>query len=416
VDDDPSVIALLKRALEAEGLEVVTASSRAQADAEIERGLPEGVIVDIVLADGSGYELVERIRARPGGEILPVLVISRLGDFLDKVEAIHCGADGYFEKPLDWEGLVHRLRLLLGRHDQESGKVLVVEDEVSQAGFLRAVLESAGYVVKICADPKRFETELISFGPDLVTMDIHLPGILGYDLVRFVRQDPRYATLPIIALTTETQTEARVKVARSGGDEYLSKPVQPNLLLSVVAARIERARVLNSLLDRDGLTGLLTHTAFLERLKNVVSTRSRGDKRSAILVMLDLDHFKRVNDVYGHPVGDRVLVALATLLRRRLRGSDTIGRYGGEEFVLLLEGLGEEEVLRLLGRLREEFADLTHQAGERTFQVTFSAGLAFLRAEETVDGWKDRADKALYVAKGAGRNRVATAPAAPSLQ
>jgi DNA-binding response OmpR family regulator len=190
VDDDPEVCALLRRALEPEGFHVTCAHSRAEAESLLKEKLPDGLIVDILLADGSGYALVEQLRSRPGGESPVVLVISLRGDFLDKVEAIHCGADGYFEKPLDWEGLVRRLRLLLGRNAQDVPRILCVEDDPLQAVFVRAVLESAGYAVRVCDDPKRFESELVAFDPDLVTMDIVLPGMSGYDLVRSCARNP----------------------------------------------------------------------------------------------------------------------------------------------------------------------------------------------------------------------------------
>jgi diguanylate cyclase (GGDEF)-like protein len=129
--------------------------------------------------------------------------------------------------------------------------------------------------------------------------------------------------------------------------------------------------------------------------------------------MIDLDHFKSINDRFGHPVGDRVLAALAALLRRRLRQSDTIGRYGGEEFAVLLEGLPEDEVVRLIARVLEEFRALDLEAaGQPPFRATFSAGVAMLRPGMDLDEWKKAADDALYAAKHAGRNRVLAAPAA----
>src|SRR5262249_26240012 len=160
-------------------------------------------------------------------------------------------------------------------------------------------------------------------------------------------------------------------------DDYLVKPVAPGLLLSTVATHVERYRFLRNLLNRDGLTNLLTHTAFMERAQSVIARARRSPERPAALVLLDLDNFTTVNDTYGHPVGDRVLVAVASLLNRRARQSDTVGRYGGEEFALLLEDLREEDVMKLLTRLREEFATVEHPAAQgQMFRVTFSAGVS----------------------------------------
>jgi diguanylate cyclase (GGDEF)-like protein len=235
--------------------------------------------------------------------------------------------------------------------------------------------------------------------------------VTGYDLVRYLRQDERYATLPVLFLTTEREVHARIETARAGGDDHLVKPVSPGLLLSTVAARVERARFVKSLLDRDGLTRLLTHTAFLERARSAVSLKSRNPGRNSAWVMLDLDNFKDVNDRFGHPVGDRVLAALAALLRRRLRQSDTIGRYGGEEFAILINDLQEAQVVRLVSRVLGEFAAMDHSAADGAhFRASFSAGVAMLAPKAMdLDRWRKAADDALYEAKNAGRGRVVSA-------
>ena len=201
--------------------------------------------------------------------------------------------------------------------------------------------------------------------------------------------------------------EARIEAARSGGDEHLTKPVHPALLASAVGARVERARLLRTLLYRDGLTRLLTHASFMEQVQLAVDRRHRGSLGSASLVMLDVDHFKLVNDTHGHQAGDRVLVALSSLLRRHLRRTDTIGRYGGEEFGILLDQIDEQATSRLVQRLLDEFRvqDHTSPAGA-VFRCTFSAGVAALSNGMDRHRWMDAADATLYRAKHAGRDRV----------
>ncbi len=414
VDDDPAVLDFLVRRVEQEGMAARRATTKGEAARAIESRLPDGLITDVRLADGFGYELVEFLRARPQGETPAVLIVSVLTGFLDKVEAMHCGADGFFEKPVDWEALMRRLLHLLDRNRRESGRVLAVEDDPQQAAFVRAVLSSAGYEVHVCDDPRHFEMDLGSFRPDLVLMDVVLPGLSGYDLARYLRQQERHATLPILFLTTEGQIDARIEGARAGGDDYLVKPTPPALLLTAVTARIERARFVKSLLGRDGLTRLLNHTTFLERAASVLASARRDGSRSLAWAMIDVDHFKSVNDRYGHPTGDRVLTSLAALLRRRLRQSDTIGRYGGEEFAVLLDDLSQAEAVRLLERLLAEFAAQAHHAPEGSaFHVTFSAGIAMLDCTTMdLNAWRGAADAALYAAKGAGRNRVTAGPTA----
>lgn len=407
VDSDRDVSDIMGRMIEREGMAVSYFATKTQAMQALETEMPDGVIIDIHLQDGTSYELVERIRAMPGGDSPAVLMISPSAGFLDKVEVIRCGADGYFEKPLDWEALMRRLQHLLERNQKEATRILSMEDDPDQASFLSAVLESAGYEVRVCAEPKRFESELVAFRPDLVLMDILLPDISGYELARYIRQDEKYATLPILFLTTQSQMEAKIRTVKAGGDDYLEKPVSAGLLLSAVAARVERARFLQSLLERDGLTRLLTHTAFLERAKAIVAIKDRDQQRAYAMAMVDLDRFKSINDTYGHLTGDRVLASLSALLRRRLRQSDIIGRYGGEEFAVIIDDLREEEAVRLLRRLLEEFSSIEHRAADgKGFRATFSAGISMLENGQTLEQWRLEADKMLYAAKAAGRNCI----------
>jgi len=408
VTADAGVRGQLLPLLEAEGLSVSEAASLKDARAALadERALPSAVVVDVDLPDGSGHELIVEIRRLSAGDGVAVVVMSPRSGFLDKVEAITSGADGYFEKPVDWKALLRRLQHLLESSRPAPSKVLSVEDDPEQAAYVKAILESAGHTVFVCGDPAQFDAMLRQHTPDLVLMDILLPGVTGYDLVRYLRQDERYATLPVLFLTTEGQLQSRYHTARVGGDDHLVKPVVAPLLLSTVAARIERSRFVRQLLSRDGLTRLLTHTAFIEAAQ-VLHARHQEDRRPLAWVMIDVDHFKSVNDRFGHPVGDRVLASLAALLRRRLRQSDRVGRYGGEEFATLIEELPEAEVVRLVERLLAEFGAMEHHAADgQAFHTTFSAGVAMLTPGMSLDAWKKAADDALYAAKSGGRNRV----------
>ena len=413
VTADAEARAQLFPALKAEGHALCAAASLAEAQRCLLENMPAAVVVDAELPDGSGHELIGEVRRVHGGEAVAVIVVSPRATFLDKVEAITSGADGYFEKPVDWTALLRRLQHLLESSRPQPSRILSVEDDPEQAAYVKAILESAGHTVYVCADPSQFDNMLREHAPDLVLMDILLPGVTGYDLVRYLRQDERYATLPVLFLTTEGQLQSRYRTARVGGDDHLVKPVVAPLLLSTVAARIERSRFVRQLLSRDGLTRLLTHTAFIEAAQALHARYQESRERPMAWVMIDVDHFKSVNDRFGHPVGDRVLAALAALLRRRLRQSDRVGRYGGEEFATLIEDLPEHEVVRLVERLLAEFGAMEHHAADgEVFRSTFSAGVAMLRPGMTLDEWKKAADDALYAAKKGGRNRVMASSAA----
>jgi diguanylate cyclase (GGDEF)-like protein len=426
VDEDLGVQQRLTQLLAHDGItRVRTARSCAEARTELDRALPDGAIVDHVLPDGEGSDVVRDLRRREaalrasgplGDEELtlarraPVIILS-LDDFLDNAEALRAGADACFERPTDndWEAIVRKLQQFFDRDAGERPRVLVVEDDSHQSRIVLKVLTVAGYEVRVCDAPRQFDDVLSEFRPDLILMDIDLPEVSGFDLAKYVRQDDQYITLPIVFLSSQSDERARLEAVRAGGDAHLVKPVKPEALIAIVAARLERARLLKSLLNRDGLTRLLTHSSFMEQAQGVVA-KKRRERGVAALAMIDIDHFKSINDTYGHPAGDRVLVSLATLLRKALRRSDIVGRYGGEEFGLLLDDVAEREATGLLMRLLHEFSTREHRAPDgSTFRVTFSAGVASLDpASMDLQRWIEAADASLYVAKRSGRNRVVT--------
>jgi diguanylate cyclase (GGDEF)-like protein len=192
---------------------------------------------------------------------------------------------------------------------------------------------------------------------------------------------------------------------QQGGDDFLSKPVTAQGLIASVRQRAQRHRVLRTHMEHDGLTGLLNHSALKERL---VLELARAERLASplALVMIDLDHFKQVNDSHGHAAGDRVLRALARLLRDRLRRTDIIGRYGGEEFGALLPDTDAATATQVVEKLRAAFAAIEHGAGEQRFRVTLSAGIAASPPIKDSETLAAAADAALYRSKLDGRNRV----------
>lgn len=289
--------------------------------------------------------------------------------------------------------------------------VLALQDDLRQADWLGQILENEGYDFVQCDTVRAFDDALRSSRPDLVLLDAEAAGAGGYELARTLRASSASAALPIVFLASRADESSRVRALVSGADDYLTKPVSSDLLLSAIAGRITRARALRNSLERDGVTGLLTRTAFLDRLGAVAARLDRERGSHAALAVIDLDHFKQVNDRYGHPTGDAVLRSLAEVFRKELRRSDFAGRYGGEEFFVLLEGPEATDAVHVCERLLEHFRSVVHTApGGARFTATFSAGLApHSLARGNVNRWLAAADRGVYAAKAAGRNRVFTA-------
>jgi diguanylate cyclase (GGDEF)-like protein len=398
VEDDAELAPLIAHALDDEGLATRVCATREQALAAMALKTPDALIVDILLPDGSGYDVLDALRTQKGCESTGAIVISAPQAFSDKVRALHYGADAFASKPLDLHALVRRVLAFRARKEQPPPRILAVEDDPTQILLLKRVLGDAGYEVAVCSDPGGFEECLLDFCPDLLLMDVHLSDgeMSGYDLVRYVRQSDRFAGLPVIFVTSDSERQAVMESAVSGGDVLVTKPVDWRLLLAQVASRLQRASQQRELVDRDALTGLLTRGAFEMRARQRAAAHAAGS-----LALLDIDRFKDVNDSFGHLAGDRVLATLGTLLRRRLRPSDAAGRYGGEEFALLLDGVSAGDAATIIDRLLAEFAALEHGT---TGKVTFSAGVSSF--EDSYDAAFRRADAALYEAKRSGRAKV----------
>jgi diguanylate cyclase (GGDEF)-like protein len=404
VEDDRELHEQFKAALASQGMSLRSAFTLEEAISEIDRQTPDALIVDVGLPEGSGHRVMDHFRRLPSGERTPAIVISRLGEFCDKTEAIRSGADGFFCKPLDPELVIRRLTLLLSQRGEAKSRILSVEDDPDHAAYVKLILESAGHEVHTCGDPAGFEGALNGLNPDLILMDILLPGSSGYQLARFVRQSEDHATTPILFLTSESHLQSRIETTRAGGDDHLVKPISPQLLLAAVEIRLERSRALLAMLERDSLTGLLNRAGLQKRLRAAARRVAQGS--CGAVIMVDVDHFKSVNDLYGHAIGDRVLTNLATFLRQQLRPADAISRHGGEEFLIVVQEADETEALQLARRLVRDFAATTQSVpGGESLHVTFSAGVAAIPADvRSLPDCLQAADIALYQAKAAGRN------------
>jgi diguanylate cyclase (GGDEF)-like protein len=404
VEDDAETRLLLRNILEREGYAVDVVDSRVEAIAYFETRNPDAVVIDVLLGDGSGLDVLGAIRGSAASLHTPVVMLSAIHEFSRKLEAIRQGADAWFEKPIDAESLVRKLRQLIWGRLEIAGRVLVVEDDPLQATWISNLLSSAGHELRVTSDPRTFEDDLREFIPDLVILDIRVPGATGYELARFLRQDDRYATVPILFMTAGEGDGIDLKAVIAGGDDCLRKPVAPALLLGCIRARLSRAASLRELLEIDTLSGVLTRRSFDERVTAALAAKSRHPVQTQYsLALIDIDRFKMINDTYGHLAGDRVIASLGGFLRKHLRLSDPVGRWGGDEFAVLFAGTGSDTAKIIMAKLVAEFRQIEHPAaGGASFRAAFSAGISELRDGQTIAEWKGAADVELYEAKRKG--------------
>jgi diguanylate cyclase (GGDEF)-like protein len=249
---------------------------------------------------------------------------------------------------------------------------------------------------------------LAEFKPDLILMDVYMPECTGLELARVIRQENAYLNIPIVFLSAEPDVDRRFAAMSTGADDFQSKPIKDEHLVSVVLSRARRFRALAKAVSRDSLTGVLKHAKFKERLAAEISRAGRQAVPLSF-VLLDLDHFKNVNDRHGHLAGDEVLKSFCRMLQQRLRKMDIIGRLGGEEFGVILPNTDQQAALRLMEEIREDYAALVHYSGTLSFSITFSGGIAAFPEVGQLNDLIASADDALYQAKANGRNRIVLA-------
>ena len=404
-DDDPLQVEQLATQLQCFGYHPVTFTDPAELRLAIAAKRPSLVIMDIIFPNGvSGTDVLATI-LREMEHPVPAIFISACDDFEARLNAIKAGGEAYFHKPVNALDMVTTIDELTVQRKPEPCRVLVVDDEPVIAAYHSLILQEAKMITFQVHKPERVLGVLRQFRPDLVLMDMYMPGCNGRDLAKLVRQVPDYFGLPIVFLSSETDKHKQFSAMRVGAEGFLTKPIQPEDLVAAVAIRAERMRALRMLMVRDSLTGLFNHSTTTQMLESAIANAGRQQERLCF-AMIDVDRFKAVNDTHGHPAGDQVLLALARILRQRLRNSDIVGRYGGEEFAVILQGIKLEVAVQIIDQLREDFAKIRFHAGEIEFFCAFSAGVSAFPQCKDMTSLREAADRALYQAKEEGRNRV----------
>ena len=289
--------------------------------------------------------------------------------------------------------------------------ILMVDDEETNLYALRLILESKGYRCLEASNGLEAIAIAAAANPDVILLDIHMPEMDGYEVCRRLKADVRTSSIPIVFLTARYRDQEEiVRGLEAGAHDYMTKPFSAAELTArvgvMVRVRQAEAEARQASLT-DSLTGLWNRRFLHQRLEEEM-TRSLRHSTPLACVMLDLDHFKEINDTHGHALGDFVLREVAGILRQHIRKSDIAVRYGGEEFVLLLFSNNAEGARVVAERIRRDIEGHVFTAGETTFRVTTSIGLCSFPDAGVVssDDLMKRADAALYQAKEAGRNVV----------
>lgn len=291
-----------------------------------------------------------------------------------------------------------------------SKKIMVIEDNSLTLNQLQDCLYDDGYQVIPCKHTAEAMALLDDITPDLIILDIIMPGIDGYQFCKWIRSHNRLRLVPIVFVTAKDNIEDKIEGLRIGGDDYITKPFAVEELLARIRVIIQRMDSFHELSMRDELTNAFNRRYFNERLEEEIHRVERSGRPFSI-AFLDIDHFKEINDNYGHGTGDFVLEKFVQFLQSRLRKTDLVARIGGEEFVLLLPDINSGTAYLLVERLRKSLEETRFSCVDNgaavDIGITVSAGISCCPEHgETSKDLISRADKAMYNAKNSGRNTI----------
>ncbi|HEY8577129.1 MAG TPA: PleD family two-component system response regulator [Devosia sp.] len=444
VDDIPTNVRLLEARLSAEYYEVVSASSGPQALEIMQAQDVDIVLLDVMMPEMDGFEVCRRIKANPRTQHVPVVMITALDQPSDRVNGLNSGADDFLTKPVDDVQLMARVKSLARlksltdelRARAMTGQQIAIEDAMRAMDKINTV---GGSILIVDTDQRHAErlqnyltpehdVDILTQPADAVfqvTGERYELALVAMSLTDFdplrvcsqIRTLEHTRNLPIILIADETDKPRVVRALDLGVNDFISRPVERNELAARVRTQIRRQRYAMELRESvsntmalaitDDMTGLYNRRYF-DRHLGMMLNRAQVQERDMALMILDIDHFKSVNDSYGHDVGDAVLREFATRLKRNIRGVDLACRFGGEEFVVLMPDTDIVQAELVAERVRQSISERVFEVNAgRPLAVTVSAGVTLNESDaDTPETLIKRADVALYRAKREGRNRV----------
>jgi len=451
VDDVPANVKLLEAKLKNEYYDVISALDGFQAIKAAKENKPDLILLDVMMPGMDGFECCRRIKADPEIAHIPIVMVTALSEKADRVRGLEAGADDFLTKPVNDTALFARVKSLIRikmltdelrlrdqtgmqmgmMHDNAStinasiagARIFLIDDDAIQ---LKRIAEfmSEDYDIETTTDPQNCMNFALNGAFDLFVISTTMLDVDGLRLASQLKSQEVLRNVPIIILVDEDDERVILKGLEMGINDYVVVPVDPNEMKARVRSQIRRKRYQDALKSNyqqsismaitDNLTGLYNRHYLSQHLENMVREALSHNKPLSLL-MMDMDHFKQVNDNYGHDVGDQVLKQLAQIISGSIRSSDLAARFGGEEFVILMPGTPMLAAAEVADRIRRQVESyrfaVTHEVGH--LQKTISIGLSSLNPMgDSGETLLKRADEALYACKNAGRNCVKVAQVA----
>jgi len=445
VDDLEPNVKLLEAKLRAEYFDVVGAMSGEEAIKIAKAEQPDIILLDVMMPGMDGFEACRRLKAAPETMHIPVVMVTALDQQADRVTGLEAGADDFLTKPVEDVALFARVRSLTrlkmmtdelrARYatgkglgvvdnididtDAEESRILIIDDNEEQTERLKKAL-GEGLVISCEADPEVAMGRARSGDFDLIVVNMSLEAMDPLRLCSSIRSFEETRLTPILAVVRQGDTRKLVRALDIGVNDYLTKPIDKGELTARVATQLRRMRYVEQLRSSfqaslemavtDQLTGLYNRRYLASHL-SAMFDRAYWTGRPLAVMVLDIDHFKEVNDTHGHDAGDKVLQEFAERISRSVRGIDLACRYGGEEFLIAMPDTDLAFASVVAERLRQEIASTKFlvNSGRDEVSATVSIGIGSTEngpEEDNAQKLIKRADDALYEAKTAGRNRV----------
>lgn len=439
---------LLEAKLKGEYYEVETAESGAEAIEKALESPPDVILLDVMMPEMDGFEACRRLKADSKTADIPVVMVTALSDIEDRIEGLNSGADDFLTKPINDLALFARIRSLVrlksmvdelklrNKTGQQLGsagtngssldefseikgaKVLIIDDAPVQAQQIENKLKEVEVNVMIVPEPAEAVRISDSGEFDLIIVSTQLDGDDGIHLCTHLRSQDSTRNTPLLIIIEDDDHDLLVKALDMGINDYLMTPIDSNEVIARTRIQIRRKRFQDALhlcqeqslemAVKDGLTGLFNRRYLDTHMPSLVENALKTSKPLAMM-MIDMDHFKLVNDNYGHQSGDEILKSLSERILKAVRPTDLVARYGGEEFAIIMPNTNLTNAAMVAERIRKivenEDFDIPVEPGK--INKTISIGISVLNIDDNVASLIARADKGLYHAKNTGRNKIA---------
>lgn len=444
VDDIDFNVKLLDTKLKQEYYQVYNAFNGKEAVEKAKSLQPDIILMDVMMPGIDGLEATKIIKADPATSHIPIIMVTALHAQEDKVKGLEAGAEDFLTKPIDDHALLTRLKSLVRlkvmtdelrlrdktgkefgivkesmerRNRIEGAQVLLIDDDPLQTEKIKDKLQTQKINVDVSTDFNAIMDVAIKKDYSLVIISTLLVSDDGLRICSMLRNNETLRFLPILIIVDENDRKMLDRGLEMGVTDYLISPTDPNELMARCITQIKRKNYQDELKENylssitqsitDGLTGLNNRRYFDIHARNILE-QAQASGKPLTLLMTDVDHFKNVNDTYGHPSGDAILKQMAALLMKALRITDLCARYGGEEFVIILPNTEVNSARMVAERIRMmiEMSSFKIPVPPSEISRTCSIGISDLRPGDTLEELLHRADQCLYRAKEKGRNIV----------